>query len=144
LLVDLLGDAADALPLIAPLHAVVPVPLHPRRRRERGFDQAELLARPLAQAVGIPLRSGLLVRTRHTPPQIRRTPHERRENVRGAFALGYPLPVPQARLLLVDDVYTTGATLGECARTLRRGGAGEIYAVTLSRAAPDWMPVRPG
>ncbi|MBM3472783.1 MAG: ComF family protein [Armatimonadetes bacterium] len=120
--------------------AIVPVPLHPARRRERGFDQAERLAAILSAATGIPLREGLLVRTRYTNPQIGLGPAERRQNVKGAFALRYPLPTSAPMILLVDDVYTTGATLEECARTLDPKRAGKVFAVTVTRAAPEWHP----
>ena len=129
-----------ALPLDRRPDGIVPVPLHPARRRERGFDQAELLAATVSAATGIPLREGLLVRTRYTDPQVGLGPGERRKNVAGAFALRYPLPTREPRILLVDDVYTTGATLEECARTLDPKRAGKVYAVTVTRAAPEWHP----
>lgn len=132
------GEPPAALPLAERPQGIVPVPLHPTRRGERGFDQAKLLAQTLAELTGVPLRAGLLVRTRPTRPQIGMSPTERRANVRGAFALRYPLPRGGVRILLVDDVYTTGSTLEECARTLRRGGAEAVHAVTVTRAAPDW------
>jgi ComF family protein len=134
------AEAPVAPPFAEPPDGLVPVPLHPARRRERGFDQAKRLAAVLSEATGIPVRERLLIRTRHTRPQVDLKPSERRENVRGAFALRHPLPRSGVRVLLVDDVYTTGSTLEECARTLRRGGAGEVYAVTVTRAAPEWHP----
>jgi len=140
-LAPLLGrESPSALNLEEPPDGLVPVPLHPTRRRERGFDQAERLAAAVSQATGVPLRSGLLVRTRYTTPQIGLSPRERRENVKGAFDLRYPLPREGLRILLVDDVYTTGSTLEECARTLQKAGAGAVYAVTVTRAAPEWHP----
>ncbi len=141
LLAGLVGDAAPtALPLGQRPAGLVPVPLHPTRRSERGFDQAELLSASLAELTGVPVRRELLIRTRPTAPQVGLSAAQRRENVRGAFALRYPLPSEGVRVVLVDDVYTTGSTLEECARTLRRAGAAEVHAVTVTRAAPDWHP----
>ena len=128
------------LPLAPRPEAIVPVPLHPNRRRERGFDQAQLLAATLSGATGIPLRERLLARTRYTDPQVGLGPTERRQNVRGAFALRHPLPPGEPVILLVDDVYTTGATLEECARTLDPKRSGRLYAITVTRAAPEWHP----
>jgi ComF family protein len=119
---------------------IIPVPLHARRRKDRGFDQAELLAFALGEAIDRPVRTGLLVRVRNTRPQIGLGPAERDANVRGAFQLRHPLPTPGVLALLVDDVYTTGATLTACARALRAGKAEAVYAVTVSRAAPKWHP----
>jgi len=109
---------------------VVPVPLHRRRLAERGFNQAALLGRPLARALGVPLVTGRLVRVRPTPPQAELAAAERRDNVRGAFALRRPLP---DRVLLVDDVRTTGATLAEAAQTLTDAGH-DVFTLTLARA----------
>jgi ComF family protein len=119
---------------------IIPVPLHERRKTQRGFDQAELLAGALGEAIGRPVRTGLLVRVRNTRPQVGLNPAERDANVRGAFEVRYPLPSPAVRALLVDDVYTTGATLRACARALRSGGAQAVHAATVSRAAPEWHP----
>lgn len=139
------GDLSSLAPLLGhllaeymgdnpmPVEVVVPVPLHPQRRRERGYDQAELLAGHLAQGLGLPLGRGWLVRQRPTPPQVRTTSAaERRENVQGAFAPGAALE-PGRAVLLVDDVCTTGATLEACARALRQGGAAAVWGLTLAR-----------
>lgn len=135
-------DESSPFPLrpCGPLTGIVPVPLHPARRRERGFDQAELLASVVSRHVRIPMWPRLLMRTRYTQPQVGLNPAERRQNVRGAFRLRYPITLTGMRLLLIDDVYTTGSTLDECARVLRQGGAEAVYAVTVSRAAPEWHP----
>ena len=132
---DLLGPLARLLVGAVPAYggrvdAVVPVPLHRRRLAERGFNQAALLGRPLARALGVPLVTGRLVRVRPTPPQAELAAAERRDNVRGAFALRRPLP---DRVLLVDDVRTTGATLAEAARTLADEGH-DVFTLTLARA----------
>lgn len=108
------------------------VPLHPRRRRERGYDQAFLLARSLARRWRLPCRS-LLTRTRATQRQVGRHRDERARNVAGAFTAS-----PEARgrrVLLVDDVLTTGATAAEAARALRAAGAASIHVAAVARAA---------
>jgi len=142
LMADLLGadgDQPHQLSVDEVTH-VIPVPLHEHRRRERGFDQAELLAGALGEAIGRPVRTGLLARVRNTRPQVGLNPTERDANVRGAFGMRHSVPTPGVRALLVDDVYTTGATLRACARALRSGGAEAVRAVTVSRAAPEWHP----
>jgi ComF family protein len=113
--------------------ALVPVPLHPRRRRERGFNQAELLAARLSRVAGIPVRR-LIRRSRATPPQAGFDRVERMENLRDAFALRRPIPSGGV-FLLVDDVSTTGATLDACAAVLREGGASEVFAVVVARGS---------
>ena len=112
---------------------VVPVPLHPARLRERGFNQAELLAKILAQKINIPL-SRALERIRYTTTQTAFDRVERMENLRGAFRLRKKIGVRGLHLLLVDDILTTGSTLSECARVLRDAGAQSVYAVTAARA----------
>jgi competence protein ComFC len=111
--------------------AVVPVPLHPQRERERGFNQADLLARVLARSMGLP-KHDLLKRIRPTAQQAGFDRSHRMENLRGAFVLRRPLP-PDATLLLVDDVSTTGSTLDACAAVLKEAGAAEIAAVVVAR-----------
>ena len=106
------------------------VPLGRRRRRERGFDQAEILARGVGSRTGRPV-APLLERIRETGPQARRSSVERRRALSGAFRSIAP---PPPRVILVDDVLTTGATAQECARTLRRAGAGEVGLLTAARA----------
>lgn len=113
---------------------VVPVPLDQGRLRERGYNQAELIARPLAQLLGIPFRSYLLVRNRPRPNQLRLTRRERWETVRGAYATHQTAQVDNLRVLLVDDVFTTGATLDSCSRVLKAAGAARVVGVTVARA----------
>lgn len=109
--------------------AVVPVPLHRSRLRRRGFNQAELLARGVAAGLNTPV-SDKLRSVRRTRDQVDLSAAERRANVEGAFAVRERV---RGRILLVDDVFTTGATTSECAETLLRGGAEEVHAVSLCR-----------
>jgi ComF family protein len=122
---DNIGDGADV---------VVPVPLHARRRRERGYDQAELLARVIARHLGLPLHRKALVRKRYTSQQSLLVMNTRWDNVRGAFEIGRSALPPHCNVLLVDDVITTGATISECARVLKRAGAARVHALALARA----------
>jgi competence protein ComFC len=121
---------------------VVPVPLHPERQRERGYNQAELIARPLAKRLNMKLESRLLVRTKPRPPQLVLSRTEHWKSVRGAYATRGGLQVDNLRVLLVDDVLTTGATLDACARALRRAGAAAVLGLTVARVR-SWA-VTPG
>lgn len=116
---------------------LVPVPLHPNKLRQRGFNQAELIARA-AMKIRRPgdrlrLAAGVLERKRETTSQIGLTSHQRRENLRGAFGAAQPEAVKGHEVLVVDDVYTTGATVSECARVLRRAGATKVWVATVAR-----------
>jgi ComF family protein len=113
---------------------VIPVPLHRDRLRWRGFNQACLLAIPVAHRLGLPLSTRALVRRRETAPQVSLPDGARHRNVRGAFVAPAPARVAGRRILVVDDVYTTGATVTECARALRRAGARSVEVLTLCRA----------
>jgi ComF family protein len=127
-----LGDLLmRALPLDLQFDAVAPVPLHWRRRWQRGYNQAELLARSLARRTGIPLRN-CLRRRRATNVQAGLSNTRRRQNVSGAFRARADA-VEGRRILLVDDVMTTGATANACAQALRRAGAQTITVLTLAR-----------
>jgi ComF family protein len=108
------------------------VPLHPRRLRARGFNPAAVLARTVAREAGAPFAAGLLVRLRDTPSQTGLDRRARRANVRGAFALRGADRPPET-VWLVDDVVTTGSTLEECARALRRAGARRVVAICAAR-----------
>jgi ComF family protein len=112
---------------------IVPVPLHPARERERGFNQATLLAELLAHQVAVPLRP-VLERIRYTRTQTAYDRAERAENLRDAFRLRKNMNVRELHVLLIDDVLTTGSTLSECARVLKKAGAISVYAATAARA----------
>ncbi|HVR70809.1 MAG TPA: ComF family protein [Vicinamibacteria bacterium] len=112
---------------------LVPVPLHPHRRRQRGFNQSELLAAELARRTGLRLAPLALVRRRDTAPQAGLTAAARRANVEGAFAVRQRARVSGRPVVLVDDVFTTGATARGCARALREGGATEVRVLTVAR-----------
>ncbi|MES2123174.1 MAG: ComF family protein [Gemmatimonadota bacterium] len=111
---------------------LVPVPLAPRRARQRGYNQAAELATGLARLTGLPLAPGRLVRGRETPTQTRLTPEARLANLAGAF-VGRPSARPA---WLVDDVFTTGATLTSAAQALLDAGAPHVGAITFARAEP--------
>jgi ComF family protein len=121
-------------PLAQHYDLVVPVPLHPTRLRWRGFNQAALFAAAVARHRGSKLGATVLARVIATPPQTAQDFASRLRNVHNAFALRYPDAVAGRRILMVDDVMTTGATLNECARVLRRGGAAEVDVLTIARA----------
>jgi ComF family protein len=126
------GMAELLAPHLSGFDAVVPVPLHWRRRLARGYNQAALIASPLAARLGIPLLEALR-RSRATPPQTALDRAERLGSPRQAFRLRRGTAVAGRRLLLVDDVVTTGATLEAAARELVRGGAGPIVALAAAR-----------
>ena len=122
--------AAAVVPASWAVEAVVPVPLHPGRQRRRGYNQAEVAARTVAAELGVPLKRSLLWRVRATPPQAALDARARGRNLRGAFVVaGWPPP----RVLLVDDVTTTGATFEAAAAALSRAGAEAVYALALAR-----------
>lgn len=115
---------------------IAPVPLHPARRRERGYNQSELIAASISRNLQIKHLPGLLVRIRQTQTQTYFDAEGRRINVRGAFSIG-KIPsceVEGKRVLLVDDVITTGSTIRECASTLKTSGASEVYAASAAIA----------
>jgi ComF family protein len=114
---------------------LVPVPLHPRRRRERGYNQSELLARELERRTGRVVAARSLVRRKETAPQTGLSAAERRRNVAGAFAVRHRGKVAGRVVVLVDDVWTTGATALECARILREAGAAEVRLLSVARVA---------
>ena len=114
--------------------ALVPVPLHRRRLRERGYNQSELLAREVAKERALPVLDGILVRTRDTPPQVSLSYDDRVKNVEGSFECR--ADVSGRSLILVDDVVTTGSTLFACAAALKAGGAVAVWGLALAREGP--------
>ena len=124
------GIAAD---LSEPIDLVVPVPLGPKRERERGYNQAALLAAALCGRSGLPYSRSSVRRIRETRTQVGLSVGQRRENVRGAFG-ARPDLVSGKSVLLVDDVLTTGATLNACAEALKQAGAVRVIGLTLARA----------
>lgn len=130
---DLLAEiGAEVLPGGRP-DLLIPVPLHPGRERERGFNQSLLLARRLGRAWGVPVRADVLARIVPTPPQSELGAEERRANVRRAFSLRRPELCAGRHLIVVDDVFTTGSTVEACARHLRKGGARAVGVLTVAR-----------
>ncbi len=119
---------------VAAHDVIVPVPLHKRRLRARGFNQAVLWANVIGKKFCLPVERNAVHRTRWTAPQVRLHGTERMNNVRNAFSVRKPLPLKNAAVLLVDDVYTTGATMNECARVMRKAGASRINGLVIARA----------
>ena len=117
---------------------VVPAPLHPDRQRERGYNQAELIARPLARRLHRKQGAYLLMRTKPRPARLVLTCKEHWDSVRGAYATRKGLRVDKLRVLLLDDVLTTGATLDSCARALKQAGAAAVMGLTVARVVPGW------
>lgn len=136
-LADPLGDfIAETVAPPFPVDMLIPVPLYPARQRMRGFNQAELLAERVAARWGVSVETSLLFRTQQTTPQMLLPREERLDKVKGVFAASR---VPAGRMVgLIDDVYTTGATLRECSRVLRAAGAERILVISLARALPAY------
>ncbi|MBI4550369.1 MAG: ComF family protein [Candidatus Omnitrophica bacterium] len=132
LFAEALAGFADAGELPA-FDSAVPVPLDEKRLRERGFNQSEVLASLLAAGLELPVRRSLK-KIRATPPQSSLNRKKRLENLSGSFSVAEPARVQGKRVLLVDDIYTTGATANECARTLLAAGARSVHCFTLVRA----------
>lgn len=112
---------------------LIPVPLHPKRLRWRGFNQSVVLAREVSRIWNLPMDPTFLVRAKETPPQTQLSEEDRRKNVRDAFALNPAKSVEGKTVLLVDDIYTSGATVNACSRALLGGGVKEVQVLTLAR-----------
>lgn len=123
----------DALPPALQADLIMPVPLHPSRLREREFNQSLLLADQIARHLRLPVSFTNLVRTMPSDPQSTLSRKERMKNLRRAFGVRQPDRIAQTRILLIDDVFTTGTTVNECAKVLRTAGAGDIFVLTLAR-----------
>lgn len=126
--------AAANMQPVRNMDVLVPVPLHRTRLRERGFNQALLLAHSLGKAFNIDVCFDNLKRMRPTKPQVELAGDERIKNVAGAFGLARPEAVKDKAVLLIDDVFTTGATMNECARVLKRAGCIRVAALAIARA----------
>jgi ComF family protein len=120
-----------------PFEIIIPVPLYPRRLRKRGFNQALLLGKALVQKTGREISIRNLRRIRNTVPQVELDHGEREKNMRGAFDVREPSAIKGKSLLLVDDVFTTGATVNECAKVLKKSGAREVFVLTLARVGVE-------
>jgi len=130
----LLADYILTYPSFAEnVSCVIPAPIHSSRQRERGFNQSQLLARPVAELLRVPLVTDVLKRIKATRPQVELSFEERVENVRGAFGVLDPAPIVDKRVLLIDDVLTTGSTAHEASLTLLNAGASAVYVLTLAR-----------
>lgn len=128
-------DSINSVNSIKTAAILVPLPMHKAKRRQRGFDQAQILASSIGEVTGIKAIS-ILERTQDTPPQSGLHPRQRIENVKGAFRIKpeFTGKIAGQTIVLVDDIYTTGASLDECARVLKSGGASDVYAMTLAIA----------
>ena len=140
MLAETIAKLEQAMPvgtLFSSTITVIPVPLYTRKQSQRGFNQAEMIARDALKQLSRPKRfdlcTGVLLRRRETGSQIGLTRHQRRENMRGAFAVSDPTRILNRDILLIDDVYTTGTTASECARVLRRAGAARVWVATVAR-----------
>ena len=127
---QLLAEFLSSYPLKG--EVLIPVPLYPKRLRQRGYNQASLLAKELNKLVGLPVEEDILIRVKDALPQARtRSAVERRRNVQDVFACHHPLE--DSQILLIDDVCTTGATLDACAITLKAAGASSVWGLTVAR-----------
>ncbi|HEX9344367.1 MAG TPA: ComF family protein, partial [Candidatus Acidoferrum sp.] len=135
-------EAERKLPPELAADLIVPVPLHRTRQKERGFNQVDLFGRPLARKLGLPYRPVLLKRERARPEKHLLHFEERWEAVRGAFVIREGGRVDNLRILLLDDVMTSGATLDACSRALREAGAKSVAGLTIARAVRQGIPVR--
>lgn len=134
---NIMADFAGEIWDMNVFSVIMPVPLHRKRLRERGFNQAVILAREIAKRFSLPIDFLTLRREVFTEPQVGMGREDRSVNVRGAFAVRKPERTAGNRILLVDDVYTTGSTLTECARTLLKAGADSVAVLTLAKAVSD-------
>ncbi len=132
------ADEPDSLPF-GEVKALVPAVLHPRRRRWRGFDQAAVITYHLAELWEMPMIQAV-TRVKFTRPQIELEPEQRRRNLAGAFKPVPGVSLDEKTVVVVDDVWTTGATLEACARACRLAGADRVYGLTVTRAVPSWHP----
>ena len=123
----------DRLPQLDGIDLIIPVPLHAERLREREFNQSLLLADRIGRHLSLPVSCTALIRTAPAPPQTTLSRRKRLNNLRGAFSVPQPESIAGKRILLIDDVFTTGATVNGCAKLLRRAGSGPVFVLTLAR-----------
>lgn len=115
---------------------IIPVPLHYKRMRQRGYNQAELLAKEVSTRIGVPMEKDAIIRIRNTDKTKNMSKEERADNIKNAFSLKNAARINKKSILLIDDVYTTGATAKEVAKTLKQGGAKNIYLLTAAAGSP--------
>lgn len=116
----------------ASIDRIIPVPLHPKKYKKRGYNQAQIIADAVSEAMDIPCEEGCLIRTMNTQPQKHLSDLGRIENMQKAFQVIEPTCIDNKRILLCDDIYTTGSTINGCAKALLRHGACEVYFITLA------------
>lgn len=112
---------------------LVPMPLFLKREKDRGYNQSEALSEELSKALTVPMITNALVKTKATAEQMKLSAKERQENVKGAFEIKNPTSIAGKKVFLVDDVYTTGSTMQECARVLRAAGAKKVWGIAIAR-----------
>lgn len=135
------GAELKASPIYADIDVVVPIPLHPFKIMERGYNQSEYLARGIAKALGVPCITRAVRRTRHNPSQTSKTAEERKQNVKGIFRVAQPKRLAHKHILLVDDVMTSGATIASCGRTILDNTFDtQLSIATLAYAGNDEEP----
>lgn len=117
--------------------ALIAVPMYKKKKKRRGFNQADVLAMALSDTLKIPVLEGVLIRIKNTAPQSNLSPAERLKNIEGAFEVIETAAINGKRILLIDDVFTTGSTIAECAKMLRCAGAAEVSSFTFARAGND-------
>jgi len=118
-----------------PIDYAIPIPLHAERLQERGYNQAEAIFKDWARAANIPWRTDVLQRTRYTIPQWELDMRSRKQNIAGAFVISRPEMVHNKHIMIVDDIITTGITLDECAKVLKKAGAASVHGLTVASGA---------
>lgn len=116
------------------IDAIIPVPLHPKRKKQRGFNQAQIIARELARLKKTVVIERVLIKLKNVPPQTSLAAEERKKNVKGIYKVSKPEQIKGKIVLLVDDVFTTGSTIYECSSVLRKAGAKDVRALTIAQA----------
>ena len=114
-------------------HILVPVPLSGKKKRRRGFNQSEEIGKAIAEATSLPLLSDVLIKIKDSKAQVGLDREQRIENIRNCFAVGNKEKIERKKIILLDDVYTTGSTMNECARILKESGAEEVVGLTVAR-----------